>query len=135
VASPTLHDFAGDIQSLRVACSAASPREFATTSAQKNLFYSYGVCLISLNLFTNMNTLSATCSRNRILMPKGMLPKLLKFLTICVNQDSVWSLQWVISLRGYQSLHNFAWEGDKSIKGLNLATVIYTTVVVSRLLW
>jgi hypothetical protein len=76
VASPALHDFAGDIQSLRVVRSGTSPRQFAATSPQKNLFYSYGVCLISLNVFTNMNTLSATCSRNRILLPEGMLPKL-----------------------------------------------------------
>lgn len=72
MASSVLHDIADDLQSFCAACSDASPREFATTSAQKDFFHSYGVYLMSLNLFTNMNMLPAACSRTRIFLTKGL---------------------------------------------------------------
>jgi hypothetical protein len=72
VASSAVHDIAGDLQSLCATCSGAPPRAFATTSAKKNFFDSYGVCLMPLNLFTNMNMLSAADSRNRIFLTRGL---------------------------------------------------------------
>jgi hypothetical protein len=72
MASSVLHDIAGDLQSFCAASSDASPREFATTSAQKDIFHSYGVYLMSLNLFTNMNMLSAAYFRTRIFLNRGL---------------------------------------------------------------
>jgi hypothetical protein len=72
MASSVLHYTACDLQSHCAACSDTSPTEFATTSAQKDLFHSYGVHLMSLNLYTNMNMLSAACSRTKIFLTKGL---------------------------------------------------------------
>lgn len=72
MASSVLHDVAGDLQSFCAACSDASAREFTTTSAQKDIFHSYGVYLMSLSVFTNLNMLPAACSRTRIFLTKGL---------------------------------------------------------------